>query len=551
MTTRLRLLIPAGILATVASCDANILSPTRQLSSGAAAARAVTPPPSLGTWPVSASQISLSWNDDQRNESGWEVQRSIAGAEGAFTLLERVAANSTSYSNTGLAPLTEYCYKVRSFKTSGPKTTFGTFTNVSCSQTFGPPAAPSDLQAVPGNSTDIDVSWKDNATTELSFRIERAPDPAGPWATVTTRGANTVVFGDGGRTPEQQVCYRVIAVNQHGESASNIDCTSPPRWPSQVAATGGSGSIAVTWTDASNVEDGYEVQRALDDFVFIAIASLPENTASYEDANVTPDTRYWYRVRATKDGGFSTFSSWASAVVAAGPPRAPEDVSATPGGSTGASVGWRNASPSATSFRIERSTDGRASWVTAGTTQDTWFGEGDRETEREVCYRVFAINSFGESPVSSVDCTAPPAAPTNISTAAQEDGAILVTWDDNSSVEDGYEIRTMICWYDYEYGWWCDYFNFYSVGANQTSALIYPYNDGQSVEQVVEMYAVSDGGYSDQGTWAGAAAASLVSAKVSPSRVLRPTKGMRVPQALVDARLKGVSPKTILKRVKK
>lgn len=548
MTKTLRLIIPACILATIASCDANIMSPTRQLSSGGVAARAVNPP-SLGTWPVSASTIGLSWTDDQRNETGWEVHRSTAGAGGAFTLLERLAANATSYTNTGLSPLTEYCYKVRFFKTSGPKTSFGTFTNVSCSQTFGPPPAASDLAAVPLNSSAVSVSWKDNATTEQSFRLERSADPLGPWETAATLGVNTQAYEDNGRSSEQQVCYRAMAVNQYGESASNVDCTAPPRAPTEISATANSQALIVAWTDASNVEEGYDLERALDDLIFATIASLPANTSSYTDGAASPETRYWYRVRARKDGGFSSFSNWVSAAFAAGPPRAPAEVRATPAGSTGSSITWTNVSPSATSFRIERSTDGRASWVTAGSTSEMWFSEGDRMTEREVCYRVFAINGVGDSPASDVDCTVPPAAPTNIATSAQPDGSTLVTWTDNSGVEDGFEIWTMICWNDYDYGWYCDYWNAYRVDANQTSASLVLYAEYGAIEQIATVFAVSDGGYSDQGTWAGASAAAAI---VSSARgTVQPMRGARVPKALVESGMKAQPAPALRRRPQK
>src|SRR5205823_11457556 len=61
-----------------------------------------------------------------------------------------------------------------------------------------------------------------------------------------------------------------------------------------------------------------------------------------------------------------------------------------------------------------------------------------RTPEQEVCYRVYAINSYGASSPSPVDCTMPPLAPTNVAVTPQADGAQLVSWTDNSNVEDGY-----------------------------------------------------------------------------------------------------------------
>src|SRR4029079_6611870 len=98
----------------------------------------------------------------------------------------------------------------------------------------------------------------------------------------------------------------------------------PPAPPANLAVTVPAGSgLDVTWTDASAVEDGYEVQRAGADYQFATIGTTAANATSYHDGSVLNDTRYWYRVRATKDGGYSVFSGWADGMRATVPPGAP------------------------------------------------------------------------------------------------------------------------------------------------------------------------------------------------------------------------------------
>jgi hypothetical protein len=514
-----RFLIPVWC-ALLASCDANVLAPNRELGPQAAAARGVAP--TFSAWPVSASQISLSWTDNSKNETGWEVHRSTTGASGAFSLLASLPVNSTSYDNTGLTPFTEYCYKVRSFKKSGPNTTFAAFTNVACAQTYGPPPAPSGVAAVPRFSTLVDVSWTDNANTENQQRVERSGDPAGPWQPAATLFANVTSFVDGSRTPEQQVCYRVVATNNYGESASGADCTAPPQQPLQVNASVNGASIDVSWTDNSNVEDGYEVHRALDDGIWSVIANPPAGATSYTDPAPAPDVRNWYRIRAKKDGGFSSFTGQVWAAVATRAPDAPSINYASPSGSTAAAIGWSNFSTTTTEIRIERSTDGQASWVTAGTADPNNYGfwDGDRAPESEVCYRVFARNSFGESGPSGVDCTIPPAGPTNLNTIPYEDGSYTLTWTDNSNVEEWYELYYVYC-----YSEWDCYWDVRYVEANSTAYWLASY------EYFDSLYAYSDGGYSDPATWAGVSGARVSGMRISSSAsVVRPTKGAKAPR---------------------
>lgn len=527
-SARFSFLVCASVL--LAGCDAGVLAPNRDMSSQAVAARAVSP--TFSTWPVSASQISMSWPDNARNELGWEVHRSTTGASGSFSLLASLPTNSTDYSNTGLAPLTEYCYKARSFKKNGANTAFAAFTNVACSTTFAPPPAPSGVSAVPRPDA-IDVSWTDNASTEQAIRLEHAAVPAGPWAVAATLSYNTTSYVDYNRPIEQQVCYRVIATNAYGESApSNVDCTAPPQTPSNNAASANGQGIDVTWTDASNVEDGYEVQHALDDFVWSVIADLPAGASSYQHAAVATDVRHWYRVRAKKDGGFSDFSGQVWAAVASRAPDAPTMGGVNPSGSTRAAVYWSGLNSLTTELRFERSTDGQASWVNAGTSSvdNNPFLDDGRTPESEVCYRVFARNSFGESVPSGVDCTRPPAHPTNVSAVGRDDGTTLVTWTDNSNVEEGFDVWFINCWYDYE----C-FYDFRSVNANGTSIVLGPQ------EYFDAVYAFSDGGYSDVGTWVGAGGAS----RISSGPVVRPTKGARAPRpsaATIRVRDRRLSP---------
>lgn len=264
---------------------------------------------------ISKSHITLSWQDGANNETGWQIHRSTAGPAGPFTLLATAGANVTSFDDTGLTPLTQYCYRVRSFRTTGKRTTYGEFSNTSCSTTPGAPAAPSGAYARPANSSAVDVSWTDNSATEDGFRVERSATITGPWESAATTSANATSHQDPARLSEEQVCYRVVAFNAHGVSQpSNADCTTPPAGPMTLAATAVIRTVELTWADNSLIEDAYEVQRAVAEAgPYSVITNLVASSTSYRDQNLSSSTTYWYRVRAIKDGGFSDFSNTAGA----------------------------------------------------------------------------------------------------------------------------------------------------------------------------------------------------------------------------------------------
>ncbi|MDD5136592.1 MAG: fibronectin type III domain-containing protein, partial [Candidatus Omnitrophica bacterium] len=80
------------------------------LSEGSATA--VLPPPSkLVAKTVSATEISLSWNDNSTTETGFKIERR-AGAESSYVEIARIGADKVAYNDAGLIDGTKYSYRV-------------------------------------------------------------------------------------------------------------------------------------------------------------------------------------------------------------------------------------------------------------------------------------------------------------------------------------------------------------------------------------------------------------------------------------------------------
>ncbi len=78
-------------------------------------------PSGLTATTASSSQLNLSWTDNTTNETSFVVARgTISG--GPYTDIATVAANSTSYANTGLTPNTTYFYVARATAIEGSST---------------------------------------------------------------------------------------------------------------------------------------------------------------------------------------------------------------------------------------------------------------------------------------------------------------------------------------------------------------------------------------------------------------------------------------------
>lgn len=67
---------------------------------------------------LSAKRVRLRWKDKSNDETGFEIERSVAG--GAFERLQEVAANSRKLIVKGLAAGTTYTFRVRAINDAGP-----------------------------------------------------------------------------------------------------------------------------------------------------------------------------------------------------------------------------------------------------------------------------------------------------------------------------------------------------------------------------------------------------------------------------------------------
>ncbi|MEN9504535.1 MAG: hypothetical protein RI958_461 [Actinomycetota bacterium] len=87
---------------------------------------------------ASTTAVTVSWTDGATGESRFEVER--AGADCAtFARVGTASANATSYTVSGLAPSTEYCFRVRGASGAGQTLTATDWSNTANATTLAPP----------------------------------------------------------------------------------------------------------------------------------------------------------------------------------------------------------------------------------------------------------------------------------------------------------------------------------------------------------------------------------------------------------------------------
>lgn len=68
--------------------------------------------------PLGQTSLTLNWADNATNEVGYYIRRSTTGAEDSYIHLGTLPANSTTFSQTGLAPGTQYFYIINAISNS-------------------------------------------------------------------------------------------------------------------------------------------------------------------------------------------------------------------------------------------------------------------------------------------------------------------------------------------------------------------------------------------------------------------------------------------------
>jgi titin len=109
--------------------------------------------------------------------------------------------------------------------------------------------------------------------------------------------------------------------------------------------------MIIAWTDNSNNETGFKVQRKGATGGYTDITTTGANATTYSNSGLTDGTLYYYRVCATNTAGDSAFSNEVSSTT---PLSKPTAAAATAVSSSQINLTWIDNSASETGYKIER-----------------------------------------------------------------------------------------------------------------------------------------------------------------------------------------------------
>ena len=305
--------------------------------------------------------------------------------------------------------------------------------------------------ASPVSSSQIHISW--NAT--LSTYFSRVYRWVGYWQQVSGDiwGWGWQGFTDGGLAQGTSYSYMVVvwfgadgSTETYSEQASATTYLDPPAAPSSLGATPISGTqINISWSDNSGYESNFKIERKTGaGGSWSQITTVGANTTSYSNTGLSPDTTYYYRVRANNASGDSGYTNEANATTT---PNAPTGLSATAAAGPQANLSWTDASASETGYKIEKKVGAGGTWsqiatvgasVTSYSDTDVTGGGGGNT----YYYRVRAYNATnsGYSNEATVSFVVPNA-PTNLTVADLTNGNVRLSWTDNADSETGFKLQ--------------------------------------------------------------------------------------------------------------
>ncbi|MDP8239090.1 MAG: fibronectin type III domain-containing protein [Candidatus Hatepunaea meridiana] len=395
---------------------------------------------------VTGSMIELSWSDESDVEDGYNLERKLESAED-FTSIAELDANSITCQDTDVEADKVYIYRIQA--------TIGDIASEWSNElTVSVIMGPSDFAAIVVSCSEIGLTWTDNSMVETGFRLERKAG-TGDWVVAANLDADVVSYNDTGLEEATNYSYQVIGILEDGESdPSNIaTATTMLISPVNLTATKEENNptiINLLWEEASNAEDGFELQRKLGaEGQYMGLINLPENTTSYTDPNTTANSTYYYRLRAIASGDIiSEWSNEISIITTILTPQAPSDLELEALSYYQVKLNWQDNSDNELGFVINRSFfrfEGYSVIDTVSLDQTEYIDDEDLTALTSYYYHVYAFNADGASNLSNIvritTLEGPPGAPQSLTIEEFSYTHVKLNWMDTADNEEGFVIE--------------------------------------------------------------------------------------------------------------
>jgi alpha-tubulin suppressor-like RCC1 family protein len=307
--------------------------------------------------------------------------------------------------------------------------------------------SPSSLLAIPTSSSQINLTWSDNSSNEIGFKIERSVSTNTNYTLLATFGADITSYSDNGLSCDIRYYYRVQAYNNYGNSFSNIASATPTVFAPSILNLQviSSTRVDLSWQDNAIDETGFKIERSINTNTdYTLLATFGANVTSYSDtAGFVPGTTYYYRVWSYNSFGNSLYSNEANVTIIG----SPSSLNATVISSSQINISWTDTADNETGFKIERSVSTNTNYTllaTVGADITSYSDTAGFAPGTTYYYRVRAYNSFGNSLYSNEANVIITGSPSSLNATVISSSQLNIYWADTADNETGFKIERKI-----------------------------------------------------------------------------------------------------------
>jgi hypothetical protein len=228
-------------------------------------------------------------------------------------------------------------------------------------------------------------------------------------------------------------------------SAYIMPITVPVKPIGLVATVLSKNSISLTWTDNSDNEASFIIQRSLNGTTWTEVGTVNENITSYIDNGLSPSTSYQYRIIARNAFGNSLPSTKKTATTLPEVPVAPSDLLVEVMSQSVMQLSWTDNANNEDGYVVQISLNG-STWANIATIStpnvNSYISTG-LTSGTKYFHRVYAYNTGGNSEYiieSATTLPSIPVAPSGLN-ATVSGLNITLNWLDNANNEDGYKLE--------------------------------------------------------------------------------------------------------------
>ncbi|MBZ0266572.1 fibronectin type III domain-containing protein, partial [bacterium] len=435
-----------------------------------------------------SSRIDVTWTDQADDEDGFMVERSTDGGV-TFDAFALTGPDAASYSDVGVPPMTQYCYRVRAFNAAGGLPSPSTECAVTPDVLVGPAefqelASGGSTGAAAVTSGSISAVAGDLYLAAISAKMDQVVTSVTglglTWTPVTdqcgARGQTGVAVWSAQGTPTGSGAVSAT-LDAAAENAvmvvSRYTNVSPFQPMGNVLSANTLGMNGTCLGGVDGISYSLDITAALD-------SALVYSVAAHRNPGHTPGPGYTERMEIHQgtlgaqagasvqertvgtastvpvDGSFDGPVDWAVVAIeikpggagSIGPPAAPTGLLASAVSTHRIDVGWTG-SGNEDGFRVERSNDGGSKFIEIAQVGGGVVSYSDTNllSATEYRYRVRAYSSGGNSGHSNVGGATtlaplpPPIGPEYLVASAVSPRQVDLSWTGRSTNEDGFKVE--------------------------------------------------------------------------------------------------------------